>query len=114
MVNGGKHGYISKINRLHDVALWLEALDRRRQLAHVIDQSIGLEISDGNFGVSEFDADYGNAGAARDADIRSGIADHDRGGELSARARDRLPQYGGVGLRNAESVRAANCGKSRA
>ena len=42
------------------------------------DQSIGFEIGDGNLGVAKFDPDHRNAGAAGDADIRPGIADHDR------------------------------------
>ena len=113
MVNAAKLGSYNKISVLDWIALQHEAFDRRRQLAHIADQPIGFEIGDGNFGVSEFDADHGNAGAARHADIRSGIAYHDRGGELSPCARDRLPQYRGVGFGDTESVRAANGRKPR-
>src|SRR4030081_1235069 len=98
----------NEIRTLDGVSLKRQAFHRRRQLAHVIDQPIGFEIRDWNVGISKSNADDRNSGAAGYADIRAGIADHDRGGQLPARARDCLPQYGRVGPRNAESVRAAN------
>src|ERR1700716_977574 len=101
----------NEIKILDSISLKRQAFHRRWQLLHVIDQPIGFEIRDWNVGISKSNADDRNPGAAGHADIRTGIADHDRGGQLPARARDCLPQYGRVGLRNAESVRTANRGK---
>src|SRR6202048_409870 len=103
----------NEIKILDSISLKHQTLHRRRQLSHVIDQAIGFEVGDRYLGISKFDADDRNAGAAGHADIRTGIADHDRRGHLAARARDGLPQYGRIGLRNAEGVRAANRGKPR-
>src|ERR1700716_1913987 len=101
----------NEIRTLDGISLNHQAFHGRRQLAHVIDQPIGFEIRDWNVGISKSNADDRNPGAAGQADIPNGIADHDRGGQLPAPARDCLPPYGPAGLRNAESVRTANRGK---
>src|ERR1700737_1026623 len=98
----------NEIKILDSISLKHQTLHRRRQLSHVIDQPIGFEIGDRNVGITEFNADDRNAGAAGHADIRTGIAYHDRRGQMPTRARDRLPQYGRAGLRNPEGVCAAN------
>ena len=91
-----------------------ETFQRASKLAHVMDDPVGSEVLDGNFGVAERDADDGNPGATGDPDIRAGIAHHDRGGYLPAGAGHGLAQDAGVRLGNPERIGAANGGKSRA
>ena len=79
-----------------------------------MDQPVGIEVSNWHLGIPETNADDRNAGAAGDADIRTGIADHDRGGNVAARAGDRLLQDGRIGLGDAECIGAADGGKPRA
>ena len=52
-------------------------------------------------------------GAARNPDIGSGVADHDRRGKRAAGARDGLAQDGRIGLGDAERIGAANRRKPR-
>ena len=62
------------------------------------DLPVRFEFRDRDVGVPELDPDDRNAGATGHADIRTGIAHHDRGGDLTARARNRLPQDDGSGF----------------
>ena len=51
--------------------------DRAWQVAHVMDQKVRFQLLDRHIGVAKADANHGNPGAARHADIGSGVADHD-------------------------------------
>src|SRR5882672_2178391 len=108
------HEYGREISYLDRGPRGHQAFDGGRQVPEMTDQPVGLELGDRYLGIAEFDPDHGNTGAARHPDIRTGIADHDRGGYLAARPRDGLPQDRGIGLGNAKGVGAANRGKSRA
>jgi len=47
------------------------------------DDNVGLQFRDGNLGVAEVDPNYRNPGPACNPDVRAGIADHDRSGNVS-------------------------------
>src|ERR1700681_896147 len=83
-----------------------QAFDGGRQVPEVTDQEVGLEVGDRYLGIAEFDPDHGNTGAARHTDIRTGIADHDRRGELPAGEGDGLSQDRRIRLGNAKGVGA--------
>src|ERR1700674_232141 len=90
MVNPAILEIYSNINILDGISLKHQALYRCRKLSQVTDQPVRFELGDWDIGISKFNADHRDAGAARDADIRTGVADHDRRAELPAGARDRL------------------------
>src|SRR5258708_11512657 len=64
MRNRSATKYTLQINILAGISLRHQALDRSRQIAHLADYPIGLEIGDRYFGIAKFDPDHGNAGAA--------------------------------------------------
>src|SRR5260221_14355098 len=66
MRNRSATKYTLQINILAGISLRHQALDRSRQIAHLADYPIGLEIGDRYFGIAKFDPDHGNAGAAGD------------------------------------------------
>ena len=65
---------------------------RFRQVLHVVDEAIGLEACDRYICVAEADPDHGNSGPPGNADVGSGIPDHDAGGQLPPGPGDRLAQ----------------------
>src|SRR5258708_19398355 len=69
MRNRSATKYTLQINILAGISLRHQALDRSRQIAHLADYPIGLEIGDRYFGIAKFDPDHGNAGAAGAAEI---------------------------------------------
>src|SRR5260370_26879523 len=77
MRNRSATKYTLQINILAGISLRHQALDRSRQIAHLADYPIGLEIGDRYFGIAKFDPDHGNAGAAGDAPIPGGGAHPD-------------------------------------
>src|SRR4051794_2928923 len=102
----GTHGARMTIEASGGLRLRHQALHRRGKLPHVVDQAVWLEIRNRNVGISEFDPDDGNAGAPRNPDVRAGIANHDRRGEMASGACDGLLQYRRIGLRNSERIGA--------
>src|SRR4051794_27992484 len=75
-----------------------QGFDGPWKLAHMADLPVRFELREGNVGVPERDSDDRNTGTTGDTDIRSGIPDHDRGRDVTARARNRLLQDGGIGF----------------
>ena len=89
-----------------------QVVDGARQFTHMTNDNVGLQLRDGRFRVSECHPDDRNSGPPRNADIGSGIADHDRFGDVAASPRDGLAQDCRVGFGNAERVGPADRLKS--
>src|SRR5260221_4115985 len=77
MRNRSATKYTLQINILAGISLRHQALDRSRQIAHLADYPIGLEIGDRDFGIAKFDPDHGNAGAASGSANPGAAAPHD-------------------------------------
>src|SRR5258707_14765477 len=98
MRNRSATKYTLQINILAGISLRHQALDRSRQIAHLADYPIGLEIGDRYFGIAKFDPDHGNAGAAGDTPIPAGGAPPDPPRPPSAPARRPLLANGRGGV----------------
>ena len=90
-----------------------EAGDGVRQIAHMADQPVRLQLGHRDVGIAEIDPDHRDVGAPGDPDVGAGIADHDRAGQPAAGTGHRLAQERRIRLGDPERVLAADGGKAR-
>ena len=83
-------------------------LQRRQELAVVVDDGVGAQLADGARRVAEGDADAGHAGGHGGGDVDLAVAHHHRALDAAADQRDGAGQVAGIGLAHGERVAAGD------